>query len=442
MRVRFDSGSVSQMATRSGDPRWLRQRRHDAFSRFEVMAWPDQALEEWRHTDIRLFNLIDFHAIPPKNETHRSLDAVPAAITERAIGDVGDRLGLSIQIDADVVFHRVSPRLTEQGVVFKPLSRGAKDFPNKVKAVLGRAGVSDHEAKFALLNAAFSNGGAFLYVPRGVTLEKPIQSVRWLSRAHASMFPRVVIVADEGASVTYIDHYAGEELGGPGLCVASVEIHAHPESNVSYLAVQDWPQTVWHFGSQRAVVERDATVRSLQATLGGRLSRSVVESVLDGPGAASEMLGVYFGDGEQHIDHRTLQCHQAPSTTSEVYFKGALKGSSRAIYSGLVDLEKDAVRADAQQTNRNLLLSHGASAAPTPFLEIKTSEVARATHAVSVGRPEADVLFYLRSRGLDDRAAERVYVQGFFQEILDRVRLPEIRETLEAAVQAELELEE
>jgi Fe-S cluster assembly protein SufD len=153
-------------------------------------------------------------------------------------------------------------------------------------------------------------------------------------------------------------------------------------------------------------------------------------------------LGVYFGDHEQHIDNRTLQLHRAPYTSSELYYKGALKGSSQAIYSGLVDIEKDAKQSDAQQTNRNLLLSRGASALPDPFLEIKTSEVVRATHAVSVGRPDENVLFYLQSRGLDDEAAQNVFVKGFFQEIIDRVHVPEVRASLENAVEDELALEE
>jgi Fe-S cluster assembly protein SufD len=291
------------------------------------------------------------------------------------------------------------------------------------------------------MNAALGEEGLLVYVPHDASIDRPI-TVSSGAAAGTSVFPRVVIVADEGASVTVVERFGSAELGAEALCVSVVEIYAEQGAHVNYLAVQDWPQTVWHFHIQRAIVGRDATVRSLTAALGARLSRSVVQSVLDGQGAHAEMLGVYFGDHDQHIDNRTLQLHRAPHTTSELYYKGALKGHARAIYSGLVDIEKEGTMADARQANRNLLLSEHASADPSPFLEIKTCEVVRATHGVSVGRPDEQVLFYLRSRGLGPAEAERVFVKGFFQEIIDRVRAEPVRSELEAAVEAELELED
>ncbi|HEV2686840.1 MAG TPA: Fe-S cluster assembly protein SufD, partial [Actinomycetota bacterium] len=318
----------------------------------------------------------------------------------------------------------------------------ARERPELVERWLGTAGVSDFEAKLEALNAAFTGGRSFIYVPRGVTLTHPIRMVRRISRPGVAIFPRTIIVADEGAAVTYVDEFGATEIDGESLCVAAVEIYAEQGATVNYHQFQDWPQSVWHFNVQRAIAQRDSTVRSLAATLGGKFSRSVAQTVLDGQGAHGELLGVYFGDHDQHIDNRTLQLHRAPYTSSELYYKGALKGRSRAIYSGLVDIEKDAKQADAQQANRNLLLSQGASALPDPFLEIKTSEVVRASHGVSVGRPDEDVLFYLNSRGLDAQTAQNVFVKGFFQEIIDRVRVPEIRESLEVAVEDELALED
>jgi Fe-S cluster assembly protein SufD len=152
------------------------------------------------------------------------------------------------------------------------------------------------------------------------------------------------------------------------------------------------------------------------------------------------MLGLYFGDGSQHIDNRSLQDHRAPSTTSDLFNKGALQGTSRAVYSGLVRIQKGAQKSDAQQANRNLLLSPGAGADPKPFLEIEANDV-RCTHGVSVGRPDKEVLFYLQSRGLSGAEAERVFVTGFFQEVIDRVRVPAVMAALERAVEEELQLD-
>ena len=442
MTALFDADTVARLSHRTAEPAWLAARRQVAFERFSALPWPDQTLEEWKHTDIRKLDLERFDATPPVNEPVAELEDLPPEVRALAIGQKGDRLGLGVRMDADLVHVRLAPKLADAGVILNRVEDVAREQPELVERWLGRAGVSEFEAKIEALNAAFTGGRSFLYVPRNVSVELPIQMVRWITHEGVAIFPRTVIVADEGASVTYIDYFSGAALAGEALCVAAVEIYAEQGATVNYLQVQDFPQSVWHFNVQRALVGRDATVRSLAATLGGKFSRSVAQAVLEGQGAHGELLGVYFGDHDQHIDNRTLQLHRAPHTSSELYYKGALKGSSQAIYSGLVDIEKDAKQSDAQQTNRNLLLSRGASALPDPFLEIKTSEVVRATHAVSVGRPDENVLFYLKSRGLDDEAAQNVFVKGFFQEVIDRVHVPEIRTSLEAAVEDELALEE
>ncbi|MGZ4105135.1 MAG: Fe-S cluster assembly protein SufD [Actinomycetota bacterium] len=440
MTSRFSGDTAARLSARTGEPAWLADRRRAAVERYETLPWPDQSAEEWKHTDIRGLDVERFDPMPPVNEPVAGLDQLPEGVRVRAIDRLGD--GLGVRMDADLVHVSLAPDVAEAGVVLNRAETVARERPDLIERWLGTAGVSDFEAKIEALNAAFTGGRSFLYVPPNVTVALPIQMVRWITRPEVAIFPRSIIVADEGASVTYVDYFAASELAGDALCVAAVEIYAEPGATVNYLQVQDWPQSVWHFSVQRALAQRDATVRSFAATLGGKLSRSVAQTVLDGEGAHAELLGVYFGDRAQHIDNRTLQLHRAPYTSSELYYKGALKGTSQAIYSGLVDIEKEAKQSDARQTNRNLLLSQGASALPDPFLEIKTSDVVRATHAVSVGRPGEDVLFYLTSRGLDHDDAQNLFVKGFFQEIIDRVSVPEIRSSLEQAVEAELALED
>jgi Fe-S cluster assembly protein SufD len=441
MTTRYTTDTFARLAARASEPAWLTERREEALARFDALAWPTAQEEDWRHTDLRPLDIEAFDPTPPQHEPVSGLDAVPAAIKDAAIGRRGDRDGLAIQVDADVVHSRLRPALEQKGVVFAPLSRAAAEHPDLVADTLGRAGVSESDEKIAALTHAFFSGGTFLYVPRGVALELPVQSVRWITRAGLAVFPRVVIVADEGAEVTYIDHYGSADLDDPVLAAAGVEIYAQQGARVSYFALQDWAQTAWHFNVQRALIGRDATVRSLAATFGAKVSRSRVDCLLDGQGATSEMLGLYFGDHDQHIDNRSLQDHRAPHTTSDLYYKGALKGTSRSVYSGLVHIGKGAQKSDAQQANRNLLLSEGSSADPKPFLEIEANDV-RCTHGVSVGRPDREVLFYMQSRGLDADEAERVFVKGFFQEIIDRVHVPETRATLEEAIEEELALED
>jgi Fe-S cluster assembly protein SufD len=193
---------------------------------------------------------------------------------------------------------------------------------------------------------------------------------------------------------------------------------------------------------QRAILARDAELRSLAVSFGGSLSRTEVESILEGDGGSSEMLGVYFADGDQHFDHRSIQDHLGSQTASDLLYKGALKGRSRTIYSGTVIVREGAHKCDAYQTNRNVLLSEQAKADSIPNLEILSNDPVRCGHAASVGPVDDDQLFYMQSRGIPFEEAERLIVFGFFQEVLDRVTLPEVRQSLESAIASELEEED
>ncbi len=431
--------SMHALGARTGEPEWLTVRRLDALATFEGLPWPDPSSEEWRYTDLTEFHLGEFHLAEKQHPRAETLDGVPAEV-QVALGDVGERAALAVLVDGQLVHASLDPAVAARGVVFTDLATAAREHEDLVRKYVGKLGTPASEAKLTTLGAAIAGGGMFLHVPRGVEVALPLQSFRWIAENGIITAAHTVIVAEESASVTYVDHHASAD-GRRALSLGVVEIYAHPGANVSYLAVQDHASEVFHFHVQRAEVHRDATVRSLAATLGGKLARSVVESHLVEPGAYSEMLGVYFGDGEQHIDNRSLQEHTAPHTKSELMYKGALKGRSRAVYSGLIHIAKDAQKVDSYQANRNLVLSDHAKADSIPYLEIEANDV-RCAHAASVGPPDADQVFYLRTRGLDAAEAERTIVRGFFQEVLDRVRVPEVREALERAVEAELELEE
>jgi Fe-S cluster assembly protein SufD len=244
------------------------------------------------------------------------------------------------------------------------------------------------------------------------------------------------VVAEELAEVTLIDRLASSSLER-ALSVAVTEIFAGPGARVRYVSLQDWSSGVTHLAVQRAHLARDAELRSLAVSFGADLSRTEVEAVLAEPGAHSEMLGLYFTDGDQHFDHRSLQDHAAPNCTSDLLYKGALRDASRAVYSGLIRVHPGAHKTDAFQTNRNIVLSDAAKADSIPNLEIEANDV-RCSHAASVGPVDEDVLFYLETRGIPRAQGERLVVTGFFQEVLDRVQLPEVRAGLEAAIDEEL----
>jgi Fe-S cluster assembly protein SufD len=320
-------------------------------------------------------------------------------------------------------------------VIFGDLDTAAARHPDLVEKHLHQL-VEPGRTTFTALHAAFRSGGTFVYIPPGIELSAPLQTLTYVDADRAAVFPRTLLIADEGAEVTFIDRYASPPLHG--FSDAIVEIFAGPGSRVRYVNLQEYGDGVTHLAVQRMNLSRNADVKSLGVAFGGSLARTEVESVLAEDGASSELLGVYFGDGAQHIDHRSIQDHVGSRTSSDLLYKGAMRDTSNAIYTGTVIIEQGAHRCDAYQTNRNILLSDHAKAHSVPNLEILTNDPTRCGHAASVGPVSEDELFYLQSRGIPRVEATRLIVRGFFAEVLDRIDIPEVRDGVEAAIEAEL----
>jgi Fe-S cluster assembly protein SufD len=418
-----------------GQPAFARALRERSFDLFEALPIPSPETEEWRYTDLTGFDF-GFRPFTAGGPRAMTLDEVPEEV-QAAAGEVGERAGLAIQRNSEPVLAHVDPALEKQGVVFTDLDRAAADHPELVDRNLHTLVPADR-TKFAALHAAFRTGGTLVYVPRDVRVELPLQTLTVLDAEGAAVFPHTLIVAEAGAEVTFIDRFVSPDLDR-ALSNAVIEIHAGPSSRVHYVCLQEWGEGVTHLSVQRARVDRDAEVRTLVVTLGASLSRSEAETVLEGDGGSSEMLGMYFGHGTQHFDHRSIQDHVGDRTASDLLYKGALKDASRAVYTGTVIIEKDAHRCNAYQTNRNVLLSDKAKADSVPNLEILTNDPVRCGHAASVGPVDENALFYLESRGIPREEAERLIVFGFFREVLDKVELAEVREGLERAIELELE---
>ncbi len=411
---------------------FVQRLREQAFERFQALPIPSQETEEWRYTDLEGLDL----DLRPFTE-----GGGPEAVNKHGVleaaGVVGERAGLQIQRNSVVISTQLAHGLAEKGVIFGDLDRAIAEHPELVEPYL-HAGVATDRSKFTALHAAFRTGGTFVYVPSDVRVELPLQTLTWIDGEDAAIFPRTLLVADEGAEVTFIDRYASPALGR-ALSDAVVEIHAGPSSRVRYIALQEYGEGVTHLSVLRATVGRDANLKTLGVAFGASLARAEVEALLAEDGATSEMLGVYFGDGDQHIDHRSIQDHVGSRSSSDLLYKGAMRDRSNAIYTGTVIIEKGAHACDAYQTNRNILLSEHARAHSVPNLEILTNDPTRCGHAASVGPVSDDELFYLMSRGIPPKEAERLIVFGFFAEVLDRVEIPEIREGLERAISDELE---
>jgi Fe-S cluster assembly protein SufD len=379
----FDRAALDALPIAPGSTGAIRER---AFEQFQALPVPSQETEEWRYTD-----LSDF-----------ALDFVPHAPGhgEGAPTPAGAGLAASIlQHNSSVVMTTSGQDLESRGVIFR-------------------------------------TGGTFLYVPADVAVEMPLQTVTYLDADGAAVFPHTLLIAERGAEVTFIDRYVSPDLER-GLSDAITEIVVGDGAHVRYASIQEWGDGVTHLSVQRTRLGRDADFRSLAVGFGASLARAEVEAVLAEPGGFSELLGVFFADEDQHFDHRSVQDHAAPNCTSDLLYKGALLDRSRAVYSGWVHVRPEAQKTIAMQTSRNMVLSEHAKADAIPNLEIEANDV-RCGHAASVGPVEEETLFYLQSRGIPRDEAERLVVTGFFQEVLDRVMLDEVRHGAELAIQEEL----
>jgi Fe-S cluster assembly protein SufD len=414
--------------------------RRRAFELFTTMPVPSQETEEWRYTDLSEFEL-DFRPFA-EGRTATEPDEVPEHLL-RAAGDVDRRAGLLIQHNSVTTIAHLDPAIRDANegadlrstVHFESIDAALRDHPEIVEPYL-HALVPPDRTKFTALHAAFRTGGTFVLVPDGARVEVPIEAVTYLDADHAAVFPHTLLIVGRDAEVTFIDRFVGPDLTR-SFSDAIAEIFVGEGANVRYVSLQEWGDGVTHLGIQRATVGRDATFRSLNIGFGASLARAEAETVLQEHGGSSEMLGVFFADGEQHFDHRTLQDHVAPHCTSDLLYKGALRDRSRAVYSGWVHVRPNAQKTDAMQTSRNIVLSEHAKADAIPNLEIEANDV-RCGHAASVGPVDEDAIFYLTSRGIPRDEAERLIVSGFFQEVLDRVQLEEVRGGAERAIQAEL----
>jgi Fe-S cluster assembly protein SufD len=226
---------------------------------------------------------------------------------------------------------------------------------------------------------------------------------------------------------------------GSATLADNVEIVLGDGARLTYVTLQDWADDAVHHSTQRAVVGRDASLKHVAVTFGGNVVRHDVTATYDGPGGDIEMLGLYFADAGQHIEHRLFVDHNAPKTRSRVTYKGALQGKgAHTVWIGNVLIRKEAEGIDTYEENRNLVLTDGCQADSVPNLEIETGEIVGAGHASATGRFDDEQLFYLRSRGIEEKEARRLVVHGFFNDLIRRIAVPELEEQLAATVEAEL----
>jgi Fe-S cluster assembly protein SufD len=427
----FTRSDVEALSASLNEPDWVLERRLEAWGWFEKMELPGEKEEPWRYTNLaRLkFKLDDFSPNPKVD---------PRPVAQSSNGDQAlspDRSGEGEQVGGTITMTHPDMELDSGGVIITDIHSAIEKHPDLVKPHLF-AQFNPASHLFSALHGAMFSGGTFVYVPRGKTLSLPVEYACRIDQAGAAVFPHTVIVVEENAELCYVERF-GSSLDGSALSDAGIEVNAGQASRVFVATIQDYSRGVWHFQNQRYRTGRGANFKSLLLTLGGRFSRTEVTTEIQGEGNSVEMMGIYVAGEGQHFDFRTMQDHAAPHSTSDLLYKGALKGNARTVYSGQIHVRPEGRETDAYQTNRNLVLSDHAMANSKPELEIENNDV-RCSHAASVGQMDENEVFYLQSRGIDRTTAERLIVKGFLEEVLGKVGRKDITGLVEQLLEERL----
>jgi Fe-S cluster assembly protein SufD len=393
-----------------------------AWNAFKRLSLPVNTEEAWRRTDI--------HALPT-DKFKLALDGETSNLSpvrEDLLKPlIADQHGGQIILTPGGVKFDLDEKLAQRGVIFTDLVTAEQKHPELLARMIGKT-VNVEEGKFSALAGAFAQNGVVLYVPKGVTVDEPLHSVLWGPGANIAHVSHILVLVDEGASVTYVHESASpDDMASNSMHAGIVEIQVMQSASMKFVELQSWGRHVWNFSHERARVERDGNLDWIFGAIGSRLTKNFTELDLAGEGAQGRMSGFYFTDGNQHLDHDTQQNHLAPHTTSDLLFKGALKGKSRSVWQGMIYVAPGAQKTDGYQANRNLVLSDRARADSIPGLEILADDV-RCTHGATVGKLEKEPLFYLKSRGIPQAEAEKMVVEGFFDPIFQRIPFEGVRE--------------
>jgi Fe-S cluster assembly protein SufD len=414
----FESGRPT------GEPAALRHLRRAGADRFAALGLPTPAQEDWRFTDVGVLARQRFtRATPAHNGV--TADDLDAALIPGAAWLV-------------VVNGHAAPRLLEpsapeallpEGVVVTSLSAALTRYPEQIAAHLGRH--ADILANpFTALNTAYIADGAFVYVPRGVVVETPIQLL-FVGRSQGGplvAYPRTLVVVEDHAQVTLVEQYIG--LTAEYLTCAVTELVVGEGAVVDHYRVQAEAPGSWHMATQQLRQAGASAFSSHAIHTGGELVRCDVNAALLGEGADCILNGLYMVHGRQLVDNHMRVEHVAPHCTSHELYKGILEDQARAVFNGRIKVHPGAQKTDAKQTNRNLLLSSGAVANSNPQLEIFADDV-RCTHGSTVGQLDEDAVFYLRSRGIGLEAATSILTYAFAADVVERIRLPAVRQDVE-----------
>ncbi|MEK9698908.1 MAG: Fe-S cluster assembly protein SufB [Candidatus Poseidoniales archaeon] len=418
--IRFDKGLSEQVvrdiSELKDEPQWMTDIRVKAFHHFNERPMPDwgncSELNSIKFDDVTYF-------LRSSNQTEKSWDDVPEDIKNTfnrlGIPEAEQKWlgGVTAQYESEAVYHSIREDLEAQGVLFLDMDSGLKQYPEIVKQYFGSV-VPYSDNKFAALNTAVWSGGSFIYVPKGVHVEMPVQAYFRINAKNMGQFERTLIIADEGSSIHYVEGCTAPTYSTDSLHSAVVELIAMKDAKIRYSTVQNWSSNVYNLVTKRGVAYENATVEWVDGNIGSKLTMKYPAVLLRGEGAHAEVISVAYAGEGQHQDAGAKVHHLAPNTTSNILSKSISKNGGRSSYRGMLQVSPKASGCRSKIVCDALLLDEHSRSDTYPTMEVANS-TADLEHEASVSKISGDQLFYLMSRGFSEEEAMGLIVNGFFE---------------------------
>jgi Fe-S cluster assembly protein SufD len=452
--------SASKIEGHDNTPQWFVDSQNEARKEFANEAYPTRKDELWRFSSVKNLDGVAAFSLPAnpgaasllssdlsdealaKSEALAKGDARPTVSAAKPALERGfpEPAGRMVFVNDQLVScELLDDSLTDRGVLFLPLEQALELRPDLLQAHFMAQPARLGSKKFAALHKASVRAGTVLYLPPSLAVDAPFEVFHIVTGENLALFPHTLIIADKESEVTFLDHFVSldssdaehqtpntERQTGRGFACGVNDLVLRPGSKLNYISVQNWSRQFVSVQVNSTVAEEQSSAVNLSLNFGGRYSRLESVSRLAGAGSRSDMLAVSIAGADQEFDQRTLQDHLQPNTTSDLLYKNALSNNARTVFSGLIKVERGAHRTDAYQKVRNLLLSDEAEANSMPGLEILADDV-RCTHGATSGQVEPEELFYLQSRGIPELKAKGLVVNGFLNEVVDRLSDEQIK---------------
>lgn len=413
---------VEEISRIKGEPEWMRKfRLHalDVFNSKPLPTWgPD--LSGIDFNSLRYYlkptekKATDWNELP--EDIRRTFERLGIPEAERKYF-----AGVGAQYDSESVYHSIKEELSKKGVIFVDTDTAVKQYPELVKKYFGTI-VPPEDNKFAALNSAVWSGGSFVYVPKGVEVDIPLQAYFRINASNMGQFERTLIIVEEGAKVHYMEGCTAPVYSTDSLHAAVVEIIAKEGARVRYTTIQNWSRNVYNLVTKRAYAYRNATVEWVDANIGSKVTMKYPSVYLLGPGARGEVISVAIAGKDQHLDAGAKMIHMAPNTTSRISSKSISMNGGRTTYRGLLRVAKGATNVKSSIRCDALLLDEYSATDTYPYNEIYDS-TASATHEATVGKISQEQIFYLMSRGIPETKALTLIVMGFIEEFTKELPL-------------------